>query len=438
MFAGPAIYWDKQGNVVDRQGKILVSSLQLAQLHSDPTFAISEQQDNPQRIPQRNIPTSPYETASQHMSSASVLYPQAGAYPPQHLGARSSGLPRLTSSSHLPDRAMMGAQPPTATQQNRQNNSSSRPYSAQGESRRFPFCLSQSDADPEAAIQQYQAPGSYLGLAPANSNSTYSHAQPAAAHSVARDPGSWLPQLPQDANFPIHCPPQGYNTYLEYQQWQDASQEHLLVPPPAHTRGNTAIQTHTSPLRRPRTSGQVTPAIRLTTEQPYTPDSQVQPQDSHHTSATSQYTPYTYETTPLYFENLPYSQQLNHGMADIQVQPQPQVGPGNGAMASPISDHPDLSRPISPVPMTTDPNDRKRSFSEISQGPPHMQMMSTDQQSDQGVAYETSPNGIEDAGHKVQRQIKRGDPPQAHDGKYYCSFGPECADQYFDRKCEWR
>jgi hypothetical protein len=68
-----------------------------------------------------------------------------------------------------------------------------------------------------------------------------------------------------------------------------------------------------------------------------------------------------------------------------------------------------------------------------------MQMVvPTDQQSPQGVAYETSPNGVEDGGHKVQRMIKRGDPPQAHDGKYYCNYAPECADQYFDRKCEWR
>lgn len=42
----------------------------------------------------------------------------------------------------------------------------------------------------------------------------------------------------------------------------------------------------------------------------------------------------------------------------------------------------------------------------------------------------------EDPGDEVRRS--RGDPPQTHDGKYYCSFSPECADQYFDRKCEWR
>jgi hypothetical protein len=440
MFAGPAIYWDQKGNVINRQGKILVSSLQLAQLNSDPTFVSSEHQNTPQRTSQRNILASSYNTASQHMPSASVLYPKAGAYPPQHLGARSSGKPRLTSShhAHQPDGAMMGAQPPTATTQHDwPNNNSLRPYSAYSEceSRSFLICLSVRDANFEAATQQYQAAGSYFGLTPANSNTTYSAQPAAAAHPVAGGPDPWLPQLPQDANFPIHCPPQGYNTYQQgvyQQQWQDASQEHLLVPPPAHTRGNTAAQAHSSPLRRP---GQVTSALRLTTELPYTPDSQLQPQDSHHTSATSLYAPYNCETTPAYFENFPYSQQRNTEMADIQVQPQ--VGPGNGQIASPISDHPDLSRPISPVPMPTD-HERKRSFSQMSQGPPQMHMMPTDEQSPSGVAYETSPNGIEDAGHKVQRSVKRGDPPQAHDGKYYCSFGPECADQYFDRKCEWR
>jgi hypothetical protein len=188
-------------------------------------------------------------------------------------------------------------------------------------------------------------------------------------------------------------------------------------------------QAHSSPLRRP---GQVTPAIRLTTEVPYTPDSQVQPQDSdsHHTSATSLYAPYAYEATPTYFEDLPCSLHLN-------IQVQPQVRPSDGGIALPISDDPDLSRPISPGQMIV-PNTRKRSFSAMSHDPPHMQMLPTDQQSPQEVAYDTPPNGIEDAGHKVQRLIKRGDPPQARDGKYYCSFATECADQHFDRKCQWR
>jgi hypothetical protein len=55
-------------------------------------------------------------------------------------------------------------------------------------------------------------------------------------------------------------------------------------------------------------------------ELPYTPDSQLQPQDSHHTSATSLYAPYKYETTPAYFENFPYSQQPNPETAAFRIQ----------------------------------------------------------------------------------------------------------------------
>jgi hypothetical protein len=62
----------------------------------------------------------------------------------------------------------------------------------------------------------------------------------------------------------------------------------LSVPQqPAHTRGNNslAVQTQSLPAR-PRSSSQaLTPTIRVTTERPYTPESQAQPQDSHHTSA---------------------------------------------------------------------------------------------------------------------------------------------------------
>jgi hypothetical protein len=93
---------------------------------------------------------------------------------------------------------------------------------------------------------------------------------------------------------------------------------------------------------------------------------------------------------------------------------------------------------MSPSNVMMDPNIRKHSFSELSQVRPQMHMMPTEHQSPQASAYETSSGGMEDSGHKVQRMIKRGDPPQAHDGKYYCNFTPECAGQYFDRKCEWR
>jgi hypothetical protein len=217
---------------------------------------------------------------------------------------------------------------------------------------------------------------------------------------------------------------------------------------------NLAVQTQTSPPRSRSTSQAVTPTIRVTTEErPYTPESQAQPQDSHHTSATSLHAPYTYANTPYIDHNAFYSDAGYNTMStEVQIQgPQPQVGQvgqmapgGQGGIASPISDNPDLSRPISPSNVPMDPNVRKRSFSEMSQQqqppppPPMQHMMPTEHQSPQASAYETSPGGMEESGHKVQRMIKRGDPPQAHDGKYYCNFSTECADQYFDRKCEWR
>ena len=136
-------------------------------------------------------------------------------------------------------------------------------------------------------------------------------------------------------------------------------------------------------------------------------------------------------------------------MADVQIPPQ--VGNNNG-IASPISDHPPLSRPISPSQHMQMPESvpapapapaapmRKRSYSTMSQDPPQqMQMPPAEHHSPYPDPTEASPSGMDETpGHKVQRMIKRGDPPQAHDGKYYCNFAPECAGQYFDRKCEWR
>lgn len=259
---------------------------------------------------------------------------------------------------------------------------------------------------------------------------------------------SWLPQ---DADLP---PP--YTEQQDIWQWQrqnHTSRQYLQRP--AHTRGNVnlAVQTQTSPPRPRSTSQAVTPTIRVTTERPYTPESQAQPQDSHHTSATSLHAPYTYANNPYIDQNTFYSDAPYATMStEVQIQgPQPQVGQvgqmapgGQGGIASPISDNPDLSRPMSPSNVPMDPTVRKRSFSEMSQQPPPpppppmQHMMPPEHQSPQASAYETSPGGVEESGHKVQRMIKRGDPPQAHDGKYYCNFSTECADQYFDRKCEWR
>lgn len=105
---------------------------------------------------------------------------------------------------------------------------------------------------------------------------------------------------------------------------------------------------------------------------------------------------------------------------------------------------PVLDRPIEPYDIPMVPDVRKRSFSELSQVqppspmPPQMDTTPTEHQSPQGSAYESPNDDLEDTGNQVQRMVKRGDPPQAHDGRYYCNFTPECADQYFYRKCEWR
>ena len=100
---------------------------------------------------------------------------------------------------------------------------------------------------------------------------------------------------------------------------------------------------------------------------------------------------------------------------------------GYPGIAEPIENRP-LSRPISPSNVPIDPNIRRRSFSEmLQQPPPQMHMIPADWHSPQPSPYQTSIAGA-----------KRGPPPQAHDGKYYCNFSPDCADLYFDRKCEWR
>ena len=46
---------------------------------------------------------------------------------------------------------------------------------------------------------------------------------------------------------------------------------------------------------------------------------------------------------------------------------------------------------------------------------------------------------VEEAtGHLVQRSAKRPGPPMNADGRYYCNWSEECADQVFHRKSEWR
>ena len=67
---------------------------------------------------------------------------------------------------------------------------------------------------------------------------------------------------------------------------------------PARDNDNLAVQTQSLPPRPRSTTQALTPDIRAMTWQPYTPDAQVQPQDSHHTSETSLHAPYTYVNAP--------------------------------------------------------------------------------------------------------------------------------------------
>lgn len=164
------------------------------------------------------------------------------------------------------------------------------------------------------------------------------------------------------------------------------------------------------------------------------------------TSAMSQ-APYTYFNAPLVErDNSLFDQSRPQAIFEIaEVRIAPNIEPPTG-IASPIVDDQSLSRPISPSNMTTTQLfAKKRSFSEMAQAPPppppmQMQFDHAEHRSSQPEMYETCfEESMEVAqGHKVQRPIKRGDPPQAHDGKYYCNFAPECAGEYFDRKCEWR
>ena len=442
MFYWP-FFWDHEGNLLNLQGNIQVSRRELDHWTLSDQASMSNRASQQQRTPQQSVVNTYNNIPDQMLSAGNVLYHQPAAYPPAHLSAPAYRPIPLPANPTMAVTQPQTRRPLDTTQVTQPRQSSSRRHNAFRESRRL-FCLSDRKANTEA-VGQDQAPGSYPGLAPQAGTNTAYPAPPAAAHA---DPvaESWLPQ---DANF--------HPSYLRQQdtwRWQEQDHTSRQYPQqPAHTRGNAnlAVQTQISPPRPRSTSQALTPTIRVTTERLYTPESQAQPQDSHHTSATSLHAPYTYANAPYIDHNNQFYPDASFGTMSTEVQiqgPPPQVGQvgqmaPQGGIASPISDNPDLSRPISPSNVPMDPNVRKRSFSEMSQQqppppPPQMHMMPTEHQSPQQTAYETSPGGMEESGHKVQRMIKRGDPPQAHDGKYYCNFSTECADQYFDRKCEWR
>lgn len=59
-------------------------------------------------------------------------------------------------------------------------------------------------------------------------------------------------------------------------------------------------------------------------------------------------------------------------------------------------------------------------------------------QSSQASVHGTSPQATEEQEDNPLPVAQRGDPPQAHDGTYYCNIAPECSGQYFKRRCEYR
>lgn len=440
MFIDP-IYWDEQDNVVDQTGRIVVSREELHQLNLDLAAVKREEQGFLQPFDARGGINSNKSIARMlgAGTTGGVLYSPQQTIRLAPRGARRSAYAMAASAqpqqhTSSPSRGGGGIE-----------NSSSRVQhiAHPGESRNAGICLSYYSADSEAGAQN-QAAASHFGLAQADTNTpaAYRAAQPA-AHPVAEE--SWLPE---DTNFQPGPAP-NYNPYLEqHQNWQWQPPNYTLTPtprypvPPQTLRGSLAVETRGLP-PRPRSASQVvTPTITVTRDQqPYTPDSQPQPQDSQHNSATSLHAPYTFGSAYIVDRNAfqPETQTFHdpRTMAEVQVPP-----PG---IASPISDHPPLSRPISPSHQIPVPEPapaptasmRKRSFSVMSQE--HLPMQPAGHHSPYPDPTEASPGGMDETpGHKVQRMIKRGDPPQAHDGKYYCNFATECAGQYFDRKCEWR
>ena len=145
---------------------------------------------------------------------------------------------------------------------------------------------------------------------------------------------------------------------------------------PARDNDNLAVQTQSLPPRPRSTTQALTPDIRAMTWQPYTPDAQVQPQDSHHTSETSLHAPYTYVNAPhVNHDNQLYADASFSTMStEDQIQgPPPQVGqvgqmaPQDG-IASPISEYPALPWP--PVKYLIQMRPRSGTASPIEMGSP--------------------------------------------------------------------
>jgi hypothetical protein len=70
-------------------------------------------------------------------------------------------------------------------------------------------------------------------------------------------------------------------------------------------------------------------------------------------------------------------------------------------------------------------------------GPGPIETLSN-QQSPAAIAQEGFLQDTKDRKAVTSSLSMRGDPPQDYRGLYYCNFHPDCADQYFDRKIDWR
>lgn len=139
----------------------------------------------------------------------------------------------------------------------------------------------------------------------------------------------------------------GRNGHHTAGQYQDQDPTPLSLP-------------HSGPMAQ-SSQTELTPTIRITTEQPSTPDSQVQLQDSQCTSETSLHAPYSYANPPYLDHNTFYSYASSGSMSMVGGHtqgPPPQVShmPPVDGIASPISDDTALCRPSLPWNVITTDN----------------------------------------------------------------------------------
>ena len=94
----------------------------------------------------------------------------------------------------------------------------------------------------------------------------------------------------------------------------------------------------------------------------------------------------------------------------------------------------------SPVPAALiAQNPRKRSFGEMAEGENGQHSRNGSRAGSEGHPHYHQPSGDDESPgrHRSNTTISRPDPPTNKEGKYICTYSPECEDQTFDRKCEW-